>query len=300
MLAYVLSGGGSLGALQAGALEVLLDHGPRPDLVVGSSAGALNAIFIAANPTPQGARAVQRVWERVQPARLGPPGIFTMARRFMFGRESLFSNEHLRDFLSRSLPEGVRTFGEMYDRTGVRALAVAVELRSGRVRVFGEARDDRLIDGAMASTALPPYYPPWPHGGERYLDGGVLANLPLDVAIDHGAEEAVLMDLHYAAPRPAESSMRDIGMLAISIMINRQTEMQIEAARRAGVRLHPIAFSTGAVAFFDFSHVEELVRLGRSAAEAYLLAGQPRLPGGATWRYRWRRLTGRALRRPRW
>ncbi len=299
MLAYVLSGGGSLGALQAGALEVLLERGPRPDLVVGSSAGALNAIFIASDPTPGGARAMQRVWEGAQPARLGPPGLFTMARRFMFGRESLFSNERLRDYLARELPAGVHTFGEVYERSGVRALVVAVELHGGAVRVFGESREDRLVDGAMASTALPPYYPPWSVEGERFLDGGVLANLPLEVAMKHGADEAVVLDLHRAAPRSAGTSMREIGMTAISIMIQRQTEMQIEAAQRAGLRLHPIPLSAGAVGFFDFSHVEELVRRGRSAAEAYVQNGR-RLPGGPTWRYRWRRWTGRGPRSPRW
>jgi NTE family protein len=300
MLAYVLSGGGSLGALQAGALEVLLEHGPRPQIVVGTSAGALNAVFIAADPTPRGARVLQQVWQGAQPARLGPPGVFTLAQRFMLGRESLFSNDHLREYLARSLPSGLRTFGEVFERTGVRALTVAVGLRSGRERVFGEARGDRLIDGAMASTALPPYYPPWPTGDERYLDGGVLANLPLEVAMAHGASEAVVLDLHDAGPRPVYSSMRDIGLAAIGIMIRRQSQAQIEAARQAGLRLHPLSFSTGAVAFFDFSQVEELVRLGRSAAEDFLRRNPQRLPGGPTWRYRWRRLTGRLPRPERW
>jgi NTE family protein len=299
MLAYVLSGGGSLGALQAGALEVLLERGPKPDLVVGSSAGALNAIFMAADPTPDGARALQRVWERAQPARLGSPGLFAIARRFMFGRESLFSNERLRDYLLRELPAGVHTFGELYERSGVRALAVAVELRSGKTKIFGERRSDRLIDGAMASTALPPYFPSWSAQSERYLDGGVLANLPLGVALEHGAHEAVVLDLHRAAPPPAGSSMREIGMMAISIMIQNQTEMQIEAARRAGLRLHHIPLSAGAVGFLDFSQVEHLVKRGRSAAEAYLQECG-RLPGGPTWRYRWRQWTQRAPRPPRW
>src|SRR4030042_1565 len=168
-----VGGGGSRGALRAGALEVLLERGPRPQIVVGTSAGALNAIFVAADPTPHGARAMQKVGRGAQPARLGPPGVFTLARRFMLGRESLFSNDRLQDYLARSLPLGLRTFGEGHERTGVRALTVAVGLHSGRVRVFGEERGDRLIGGAMASTALPPYYPPWSVGDERYMDGGV-------------------------------------------------------------------------------------------------------------------------------
>jgi NTE family protein len=300
MLAYVLSGGGSLGALQAGALEVLLERGPRPELVVGTSAGALNAVFIAADPTPQGARVLQQVWRGAQPARLGPPGVFTLAQRFVFGRESLFSNDRLHEYLSRSLPSGLRTFGEVFERSGVRALTVAVGLHSGRVRVFGDARGDRLIDGAMASTALPPYYPPWPAGDDRYLDGGVLANLPLEVAVAHGASEAVVLDLHDAGPRPLSSSMRDIGLAAIGIMIRHQSEAQMDAARQAGLRLHLLSFATGAVAFFDFSRVDELVSLGRSAAEGFLLRNPQRLPGGPTWRYRWRRLTGRVPRPARW
>src|SRR3990172_2033812 len=127
--------GGGGGGLRAGALEVLLERGPRPQIVVGTSAGALNAIFVAVDPTPRGARAMQRVWQGAQPARLRPPGVFTLARRFMLGRESLFSNDRLRDYLARSLPLGLRTFGEVYERTGVRVLTVAVGLHSGRVRV---------------------------------------------------------------------------------------------------------------------------------------------------------------------
>lgn len=54
MIAFVLSGGGSRGALQVGALQVLLEAGVRPDLLVGASAGVVNAAYLAADPTPAG------------------------------------------------------------------------------------------------------------------------------------------------------------------------------------------------------------------------------------------------------
>src|SRR4030042_1923055 len=81
-----VGGGGSRGALRAGALEVLLERGLRPQIVVGTSAGALNAIFVAADPTPHGARAMQKVWRGGEPARAGGPRGVAPARRGMFGR----------------------------------------------------------------------------------------------------------------------------------------------------------------------------------------------------------------------
>ncbi|MDQ7028746.1 MAG: patatin-like phospholipase family protein [Ardenticatenia bacterium] len=54
MLAFVLSGGGNRGALQVGALQVLLEAGIQPDVLVGTSVGAVNALFLACDPTPQG------------------------------------------------------------------------------------------------------------------------------------------------------------------------------------------------------------------------------------------------------
>src|SRR4030067_858236 len=73
-----------------------------------------------------------------------------------------------------------------------------------------------VCGGGWPPPPPPPYYPPWSVGDERYLDGGVLANLPLEIAMAHGASEAVVLDLHDAAARPATTSMRDTGLAEIA------------------------------------------------------------------------------------
>jgi NTE family protein len=60
--AFVFTGGGSLGAIQVGMLRTLLSHGVRPDFVVGSSVGAINASYFAAAPNLDGVAALERIW----------------------------------------------------------------------------------------------------------------------------------------------------------------------------------------------------------------------------------------------
>ena len=74
MFAYVLSGGGNYGAMQVGALEVLLAHGPRPQMLVGTSAGALNAAYLATDPTLEGARRLGDAWRGVRLGHVGSRG----------------------------------------------------------------------------------------------------------------------------------------------------------------------------------------------------------------------------------
>ena len=61
-LAFVLSGGGSLGSVQVGCLEVLLGHGIVPELIVGTSVGALNGVFLAKSPTVEGVAELRDLW----------------------------------------------------------------------------------------------------------------------------------------------------------------------------------------------------------------------------------------------
>ena len=72
MRAFVLSGGANYGAQQAGALEVLFEHGIQPDMVMGVSAGALNAAWVAVNPKLEGVQELSRIW-REDAAATAPP-----------------------------------------------------------------------------------------------------------------------------------------------------------------------------------------------------------------------------------
>ena len=71
-VAFVLQGGGSLAAGQVGMLRALFEAGIRPDLVIGSSAGALNAVAFAQNPTTAGLDELQDLWSRLRRSDIFP------------------------------------------------------------------------------------------------------------------------------------------------------------------------------------------------------------------------------------
>jgi predicted acylesterase/phospholipase RssA len=300
MLAVVMSGGGNYGALEAGSLEVLLEAGIRPDLYVGTSAGGLNAILMASEPTLEGVRHLQELWRTARPVPQGGASVFTATRRFAMGLESLFPNEPVAEFISSHLPSECRTFGDVYDRTGKRAFALAVEYPDCIARVFGQRRDDRLLDGAMATSALPPYFPPWKVGSRRYLDGGIAANLPLRVAVEYGADEIFALNIQGDIIMLEGSGIFTVSGFALGAMISQLTANQLEWTRREGIRVHFLLLDAGPVRPWDFSQAETLIDRGRQLTRAFLTDPNNKLRRGTSRRYRVRRMLGRLPRPKPW
>jgi NTE family protein len=299
MFAVVLSGGGNHGALEAGALEVFLQEGLKPELWVGTSAGGLNSIMMAADPTPDGARALQELWRGAQPVPHGASALITAARRFAAGQASFFPNESVAKYFRHHIPTGLETFGDLQKKSGVRALTVAVEYPSGGIRVFGEHRHDRLIDGAMATSAFPMYFPPWEVGPLRYLDGGMEANLPIVTAIEYGADEILALEVHGEMIAASGSSLIDVASFALTTVIRQQTSDQFAWAKHEGVRVHYLLLDAGGTPPWDFTHADALFSRGREAARAFL-SEQGKIPRGRTWRRFSRKALGRAARAKRW
>lgn len=160
-VAFVLGGGGVLGAHEVGMLRALEETGVRPDLVVGTSIGALNGVFVAAGPDTAVERLTSlwsddsvrdvfgaRVWAR----------LWTLAR----SGTHLHSNEPLRRMLDELLP--VRTFGEL--ATPFQCVAAGIE--TAMAHWF---TDGPLIPAVLASSAAPGLLPPVPIGDRHYFDG---------------------------------------------------------------------------------------------------------------------------------
>lgn len=268
MIAFVLSGAANFGALQAGALEVLLEHGITPEMVVGSSAGALNAIHLAYEPTPAGVSTIQDLWRQAGPDEVGVPKAFAAIRNLARKRDSLVENSPLVAFLKHVLPQGVDTFGQLSAISGVRAFVVAVEMESGSMRVFGDDDDDQLLDGAMASTAIPPYFPPWEVSGKRYLDGGIYSKLPLNAAIERGATQIIGIDVSYAMGSLNDArGVMGISGYALSLMVERQTASEIAWSRMKGGELHILRLEAPVdIPFWDYSQADRMIEIGREEA----------------------------------
>src|SRR5512143_558254 len=271
MRAFVLSGGANYGAQQVGALQALLEHAIQPDMVMGVSAGALNAVWLAAHPTVAGMQELVRIWCEDAGTTIPSVGPLTALLRLLGGRDSLLSNDSFLQFLRRwSFVES--TFGEF---TSPRLYTVAANYDTGVLHVFGDDPEDRILDGLMTSTAMPPFYPPWEVGGVLYIDGGVTSYLPLQAAVARGADEIFALRLGHdfaLAHGPIPRNVLSIGAQAISLLIAQQARLEIEAVRRdRSVRLHLInLYTDGDPGLWNFARAAELIAAGRRIAEDYL------------------------------
>ena len=177
--AFVLGGGGVLGAAEVGMARALLEAGVQPDLVCGTSVGAINGAAIAADPTPDGAQRLLAIWDALAEDGILDGSLIRRVAEVVRGRTSLHGNGGLRRMLRDRLP--AQTFEEL----SVPFECVAASIESAKEHWFN-AGD--LIEPVLASCALPGVFPPVRIGDEHFFDGGLVNSIPLDRAVAHGAD----------------------------------------------------------------------------------------------------------------
>src|SRR5262245_39055006 len=102
-VAFVLSGGGNLGALQIGMLRALAERDLRPDLILGCSVGAINGAALAEDPTVAGLTRMERLWRELDSTELMPGGLLPGAVALARKGEAIHGNEGLRRALETHL-----------------------------------------------------------------------------------------------------------------------------------------------------------------------------------------------------
>jgi NTE family protein len=177
--AFVLGGGGVLGAAEAGMARALLEAGIVPDLVHGTSIGAINGAAIAADPSPRGARKLIETWDALASGDLLGGSLLGRVGQVVRSGTSLHDSEDLRRLLREHLP--VRTFDELV----VPFECVAASIERAREHWFS-AGD--LVEAVLASCALPGVFPPVRIGDEHFVDGGLVNSIPLARAVAAGAD----------------------------------------------------------------------------------------------------------------
>ncbi len=278
MIAFVLSGAGNRGPLQVGAVRALLEAGIMPDLIVGTSAGALNGSVLAAHgPSVAVTERMEKVWASAKVDEIYPEGVLEILWRLKSKANSLFTSGGMRDLLERALPSGVTTFGQC--RTPL--YTTATDLRTSRLYVFGDKPNAPLLDAVTASATIPAIHPPIQFAGAQLVDGGVVANVPVSVAIDRGATTIYAINAGYneVILAPAQGVL-EVLMRTISTMLAQNVIQDIARAKAdAAIDLHHIPVQTDAdLSFFDFSQSKRMVAQGYAAAKQYLQAPAPMIP----------------------
>lgn len=269
-VAIVLSGGGNRGALQVGALKAFFEFDIRPDILVGTSAGAMNAAFMATNPSPAGVDRLADLWKHAGSADLFPGNLFTQAFRFLLGKDSLYPSDNLRRFVEDNVPPEFECFGDVTD---VKLLITAGDITTGTLFLFGEDPNAPLVDAVMASAALPGVYPPVRMDGASLVDGATVSNVPVTIAADAGARTIYAISLGYDGTlrMPARGALgvalQSVDILMFQLLV--RDLQDVDADPNAALHLIQMDDFQG-LPVDDFTHIDEMIRTGYEVTRAYL------------------------------
>ena len=259
--AFVLSGGGVLGALQVGQLQALLEAGIVPDLLVGASVGALNAAACASDPTLTGIARLRDGWMNLRGEDLFPGSKMQRAWHFVAKGDHLYPNDGIKA-LASMIP--ATTFEQM-----VRPLSVvAAGLHSGKEHWF---ESGPLAPALLASTALPSIFPPVLIDGEYLVDGGIVNNTPISRAVELGAQEIYVLTCGNAQ-KSADSMRRPLDVLLQAFAQSRaarSAEDLLRFSTQAHINVIPVP-DFGDIRFNDTSHTARLMRLGYEATAEHV------------------------------
>jgi len=271
-VAFVLGGGGVLGAHEVGMLAALADAGIRPDLVVGTSIGAINGVFVAADPA-EAAKRLAAVWRSdvVRDAFRG--SLFGRLGTLARSGTHLHSNLPLRRLLERHLP--VRRFDEL----DVRFQCVAASVEKAAAHWF---HSGPIVPAVLASAAVPGLLPPVRIGDEHFFDGGLVHSIPVGRAVRLGARTVYVLHVgRIEQPLRAPRRPWEVGLVAFEIA-RRHRFVEEMASLPDDVNVHVLpagANGRGAdlnqLRYRDFSRIDRYIARAHAATAAYLAASTP-------------------------
>ena len=268
--AFVLGGGGVLGAVEVGMLRALLERGVRPDLVLGTSVGAINGALVARAPEPEVVQRLTALWQRAgqaeTPSVYGDRPLRTV-RRAVSTRTHLWSAKPLKQALVDEL--GDVTFEEL----PVRFQVCAASIERAAEHWFDSGP---VVDAVVASAAVPGLLRPAQVGDEHYLDGGIVNSVPLGRAVQLGATRVFVLQVG-RIDRPLAVPTKPLEVARVSFEIARRHRFHRELAELPPeVEAHVLpARGTSArddsfLGTRDFSGVQERIDATYAACADYL------------------------------
>jgi len=263
-LAFVLAGGGSLGAVQAGMLAELVANGVRPNLIVGVSAGALNGAFLAHDPTGDTIERMVALWTGVRTRDVLGFSFGTLLGLLGL-RSHLADSDGVRRLLERELPY------RMIESARVSFHVIATEQLSGDEVVLS-AGD--VVQAVLASTAIPGVYAPVPVGGRLLVDGVVASGTTIATAVRLGATRLIIVPCGFTCVQRA-IPRHPIGraMHAFALLGARQLKSDFAIyADRAELRMVP-PLCPMAQSPYDYSQGAALIAAARQSTRRWLDAG---------------------------
>ena len=269
--AFVFAGGGSLGAVEVGMLRALIQADVRPDFVVGSSVGAINAVQFAADPTAEGVARMERVWRSLRRREILPLSHVGAVLRLLTRHSHLVDQGALRRLLQQHL-----AVSRLND-TRLPCYVITTDLLHGTEVALDSGP---AVESLLASTAIPGVFPP-SRCGERYLvDGSVASNTPIATALERGASRILVLPTGTACALAAPPrGVLAVALHALTILIARQLTVDVgRLGDRAEIFVVP-PLCPLVVSPYDFSRGRELIDRAAEATARWLEDGGLRTPG---------------------
>ena len=219
--AFVMSGGGNQAVSQVGMLRALLERDIVPDVVIGTSAGALNGAVVATDPTVAGVEHLADVWMSIRSGEVFQGGRLARAWNVLRRDDHLFTNEGLRSILDRA--HTAETFAD----TEVPLRVVATDLSTGDEVVFASGPVEPAL---LASTALPALFPPIAHDERLLVDGAVTNTVPLWHALSGPVDRIYVCNVSGALIERRMRSPLDVAVRAFAISRNQRFDLELRHA----------------------------------------------------------------------
>lgn len=249
-----------MGAFQAGVLDVLSRRDVSPDLVVGTSVGALNAAFWAFHPSCDMGTELRDVWLSEAGNSLHP-GLLPLLHKLVRHQPFLSTNAGLARVIGRALGAATRI-----EDSRIPLAVVAADALSGERRVL---RRGPLLPALLASTAIPAILPPVQVDGRLLVDGGMVANCDLIAPLEAEMTDVLAVDLMGDGCRAIPAGLQRVIEHSISLSLARQTDLQLAAVggRMRVALLRPVLDRPG---LNDSTQGARLFELGRLAGQAFV------------------------------
>jgi NTE family protein len=252
-VAFVLGGGGILGAHEVGMLRALAERGVTPDLILGTSVGAINGALFAADPTLAGVDRLRALWQSSELSELTTAAVLRRISTLARSGTHLESLDSARARLARALPV------ERIEDLAVRFQCVAASIERAAEHWFSEGQ---LVDVVLASCAVPGILPPVKIGEQHYIDGGIVNSIPVGRAVRLGARTIYVLQVgRLETPLQPPRWPWEVGLVAFEVARRHRFADDLQSLPD-GVELHVLP--TGGSVAPAYNDVPGQLRLRRT------------------------------------
>jgi len=249
LTAFVLSGGANQGIGQVGMLRALLERGVVPDVVIGTSAGALNGAAIATSPTLEKVDHLEKVWVSLDGDTVFPGGALRRAWNILRRDDHLIPNRGLESVIERA--EVATTFADLQ----IPLRVVTTDLMTGDEIVIVSGA---LPPALLASAALPGIFPPVSLNGHTLVDGAVVNLVPISHAVAGPIDRIFVLDVSDPVGDRAIRSPLDVLVRAFAISRDLRLELELQWVPK-DIELVILPPPADNREFFDFTGGKRLI-----------------------------------------